>query len=260
MPTIATVNTSDKVYLLAEKEAFKRKLGIGTAYTQMRMGLFATFVPTANADAACVTESVAFNTAVDGMYIGLKDSSDVLPGRAGARFIGLCFQREGSYNLSIGANSSGASAIGASSTYTGGGTFCTMQGWDGVTSKGYVDVSGANIGYVNHLSEIPQFAPGTVNRHFGFRLDVNNIGASNQSVTMYIECTHTAIADVSKASLKNQLLAGYYVGDSSLYTATPIPWNDGVSALPLPDYFYVRSPFVNNRIRISCYGGAKVYP
>lgn len=249
MATKATVNTSDGVLLLSSKEHLIRKTGIGTSWLDARIGMFFTFVPTANDNAASVTETDVTAGPVDYFFFGLKDSSANLPRTSGSKFLGLVMGRGG--NIYMVSNSSGESHWGNSTNTAGNGAHFISQ--NGTTEISNVAIPADNI----DAWQIPVFSTGTVNRLLAIKFEVTDFGLSTQKVTMHFNSVRTAFSNVSDASLQAQLVgASWAAPTTSFWLAAD--WNSGGVALPLPEYFYVRSPFISNRIRISNYGAVKV--
>ena len=115
---VVTVNTVDQVGILYPRDAYHRRAKIGSAYLEVRMGMFFTFVPSGNDDAHCVAETIAPAGYLDWFTFGLKDSSANAPGKAGAQFIGHCWSADA---VPANTNALTANTAGQASMANGGG-------------------------------------------------------------------------------------------------------------------------------------------
>ncbi len=231
MATIATVNTSDKVLILGNREAYKRDMNFGSSWTEIRIGMFWTLVGNAGDDAAATAESITVANYKDIGAFGIKDSSDNPPQASGSQFVGFTFGLHGTANYSNGANNVGGTTLGA--PYRVG-----LNGTTQLTAAASGDVAWNQQGGGRNSSLLLKFT-------------VVNAGASNQTISMDTAGTH-AYTDVTLAALRYQMFNPVSIGSSS------ITWNSGGVALPLPTHFYVRMPTLNNKMRITTYQAVKV--
>ncbi len=80
---------------------------------------------------------------------------------------------------------------------------------------------------------------------FAVKLVITDRGLVTQQVTIGSASTKTISgSDYSTAALRLLI-------NNASYGSRVIDWNDGAAAYAIPDAFYVRMPFYNNRIRIS---------
>jgi hypothetical protein len=236
MADIATVNTSDKTLLPAPRQGYRRRSNIGSNWTDVRLGIFFTVVPSGNDDAACVTETVVDNGFPDWFTFGLKDSSASAPYTAGTRFVGI--RQWQNFRITTD-NSAGAGEM-------------IHSGLLSVATAGSGAAELALFGFSMN-PRFPQYSAGTVNGFWGLKMVVNNAGLSSQSIRLHTNMTGTtAIADVSKTNLRTNLLGSFTDcgGD--------VAFNESGAALTLPDTLWIRLPTFNNRIRITTYGVLKV--
>ena len=231
----------DIVALPDPLNAYRRPSLVGTSWNEVRLGILYTWVPTVSSDAACSAESITAASCLDWFTLGLKDSSDLAPGRAGASFIGFCFPgTTATYTVSITSNAAGTGTLATSSNHS---YIASVYG----TSL----LSADNIATVFTV-QYPIFSLTSVCAFLGLKLVVNNAGASNQTVTPSATTSVGPIGDVSVNNIRTHLFNDTYTAFDAL------TWNSGGSALTLPSDFYVRSPFDNNRIRLSCHAVFKV--
>ena len=225
----------DIVALPDPLNAYRRPSLVGTSWNEVRLGILYTWVPTVSSDAACSAESITAASCLDWFTLGLKDSSDLAPGRAGASFIGFCFPgTTATYTVSITSNAAGTGTLATSSNHS---YIASVYG----TSL----LSADNIATVFTV-QYPIFSLTSVCAFLGLKLVVNNAGASNQSITctMYSN-TAGNTADMSVNNLRTQIFNVAYA------TSGTINWNSGGVALPLPTYWYLRLPFNLSRIKIT---------
>ncbi len=224
------------------REAYKRQTTLGTAWNVVRLGIFYNFVPASSDDAACTAESVAVSTPVDWLTFGLKDSSDVLPGKTGAKFMGLVLGPRTPVALT--SNASGAASV----TDVDGGHHDQCAGWVDTTNEA-IDVGAGAVSAVS--MPFPIFSTSDAYGFFALQFAVQLAGTSGQLVEIKAAFSGTAVTDVSKANLRAMVAAASYIANTNNRS---IYWNTGSAARPLLDYFYIRSPFLNNRLRLKTYG------
>jgi hypothetical protein len=227
---IVTVNTTDKVGCLSPRDAFFGRTLIGSNWLEVRYGMFFTFVPSGNDDAACGAESIVQAGYLDWFTFGLKNSDNAEPpGKFGAQFLGHAWPG-GAGTLAITANSAGGGAMTSSANTQ------LLAALNGVTKISSAD---------SHSQGYPIWAAGNVNAFMGVKLTVQNFGLANQTVTPSHCRVETAATDVSSAALRNALF------NTSYNAVAALNWFSGGAALPLPDALWLRAPFNNNRVRIT---------
>ena len=236
---VVTVNTVDQVGILYPRDAYHRRAKIGSAYLEVRMGMFFTFVPSGNDDAHCVAETIAPAGYLDWFTFGLKDSSANAPGKAGAQFIGHCWSADA---VPANTNALTANTAGQASMANGGGKqlLATLNGATVISS-----------GDSSVIMYFPVWSATNVNAFWGMRFLVANLGLSTQTVACKGQLIAAAQTDVSNSALRTAIYNTAYSG-----TERTLNWFSGNAALPLPDYVWIRVPFNNNRLRITnlaCY-------
>lgn len=229
-------HTNEKALVLEPREAYQRKLDLGN-WTEIRIGMFwgsaGYSTPTSS---QVTTETVVQVTRTDILTFGLKDSAtNILPGYSGSYFIGLSMT--GSVNTEV------VSPFGTDGRYQAniGSGYFYGAGFYGTNSY----VGAQNLSYMD-------YTPATGTNYCGLyvlKLVLNNSGSSTQTVSAYASMTKT----VTAASVDNY--SSYYLStqmqNASFGTVSTITWNDGVTAFPIPDSLWIRTPYFYNRPRIS---------
>jgi hypothetical protein len=229
---IATVNATDLVCIPNARDALFAKTLIGSNWLEARMGVFYTWVPAGNDDAACATEAIVPASYLDWFTFGLKNSDNAnCPGLAGARFLGMCWNAEAADQLNLVKNDVASGSFGASNNRRG---FASLNG---VTVITFTDFATSMI--------FPVWSAGAIHAFWALKLTVQNYGLANQTVTMSMAHTDTAQADVSSAALRNLIF-------NNIYSAGKVMnWFSDGAALPLPDAIWIRSPMNLHRLRLS---------
>lgn len=234
--------TGDKTLVLTARDGFMRKFNFGT-WTDMAIGIYFTGI-VGNNTAISGDENVNIITHADRMTFGLKNSSNtILPGFPGSYFVGACSR--------IG--DSQATALG-SSYGNNNGQFPSIGFYgDTVTSGGTTNHSCNNIAFPNGGGT----GATSYNGFTGLRFIISNLGASNQSILVKWGRTDTvAGTDYSTAALVTQMNNQNWQLPSGGASYT-IAWNDGATAYPIPDAFWIRMPFYTNIIRMSSIAAVK---
>lgn len=231
MATIYQKIATDKQLILDPREGYLRQFSF-TGWTELRLGIYFSGVAASGDNTASVSEDVTYNTYADKIYFGIKNSDTVdLPGHAAASFLGLTTQ-SGGYSSCNGQDffSQATTHIVAGAYHLG--TLINGASGDDVGS-GFMyptDVTGAS-GY---------------NGFIAVKFVITNLGTSSQTVTISKAGTQTVTGtDYSSSALRTAMNSATYG------TTKAIAWNDGASAYTIPDGFFIRMPFYNNRIRIS---------
>jgi hypothetical protein len=232
---------TDVVILPDPRAAYRRQSLIGTSWNEVRLGILYTWVPSVSSDAACSTEAITAASCLDWFTLGLKDDSDTAPGRAGSTFIGFCFPgTTATYTVTVNSNASGTANLQTSSNHS----YVASINGTSLLSTDNIDAT-LTIQY-------PIFSTGNVCAFLALKLVVNNAGLSNQTVTPSVNTTTGPATDLSVNNIRSLLFSSTYTAFSAL------TWNSGGVALALPSDFYVRAPFNNNRIRLSCHEVLKI--
>lgn len=221
------------------REGFVRQFNFGTDWTEVRIGMFCGAVHATTSDnTAAPTEALALSSAADRIFFGIKDSSTALPGSTGSLFIGAMTATGKTSDVGGGYINShdGELVAGAyAGTTLVNGTTTEDMG----KSMQYPDITGAT-GY---------------NGFYCLKFVVANIGTATQTVTV-TPCLTASVTgtDYSATALLTAISTFANPG-----TARTINWFDSVSAArTIPDCFFVRMPFYNSRLRISCIRAVRI--
>jgi hypothetical protein len=235
---IQLVNTTRLVACHGQRDAFRRA-GNFTDWTEVRIGVFATVVKADGSDAACVAETKAYLTALDAFAFGLKDDSDILPALAGSLFLGMRGPEVAGRTFSVAANASGAGALGANAGATG----AVQCSWNGATELT------TSYGTTYLTGPFPQWSSSNPCGFWALKFVVSNKGGATQTVAISASSSAGPVSDLSRYNLRAQLEAA----SSAWGVATTCTWNAGGVALPMPCQFYLRAPYLLNRLRVATY-------
>lgn len=229
---------ADKTLILNPREGVQRAFDFGTAWTELRMGFFLSFVTAAGDNTApAANEAVVVSNVLDRIFVGLKNSDNAaVPGQASSLFIGLTNDAGSSKLDDLGGDRSCAYS-------EAGGTSLRARGYSGVTSVG-ADAA-AIIGPISPRASVAN-ATGYCG-FYGIKFVITNRGLATQAVAVSVaQVTNVAGADYSANALLTKINNEPYV-----YGPGSIPWNTGAAAYNIPDAYYIRFPFYNNRARLS---------
>jgi hypothetical protein len=241
MAKIYQKNVSDKTLILGPRESFNRQIITGSAWSEVRIGIFASLVSDSNDNGKAGGQSVSSqNVLSNRIFIGLKDSSSLFPGSADTLFLG--------------AMSSGSTTTDLHGTYnyppypigfSSNERKFYAHGYYGSTPK-----IGANTTFNFDFPGDGQISGDS--QYQGIMivsLAVHNIGAANQQVV--ISAGHSGVAETPYDASNMFLYLSKNKGPTWTTLGT-VNWNDGATAYPLPDSLFIYSPFVNARLRMSC--------
>lgn len=214
------------------------------AWTEARIGGFVSGCAASGDNTAWATETVAVSSAYDQFMVGIKNSAfqNSVLGQADCDFWGISGL---SGNNTVITNTSGGVNV------EGGVTVLTSDAGTRFSVANGATVNGASVGsssnYFNIGTKAAVVATTGFCRFFGIRIIITDRGLSSQTVRMYLSINgNTAHTDTAKATLQSLLtnMTSHTLTDSGSITA-----NDGATAFPVPDSFYVRCPFISNRFR-----------
>lgn len=232
MATIYSHNANDKVLILDPREAFQRKLDLGS-WNEIRIGMFYNTVGLNTPTSSYLDETVVQNTRSDIIAVGLKDSAtSILPGFSGSYYIGMALT--GSHNI-IAQNTSYYDTSG-DPKFNGGGFYGTSSYW-GAQSLSYLGYPTNGGG--NNATDYCFY--------YVLKMVLNNSGSASQTISMYASNSSYA----SGTTYYSVPILNQQINNATFGTVSTVAWNDGASALPIPDSLWIRTPFYFNRLRIS---------
>lgn len=234
MATIYQKISTDRTCILDPREYFIRAIDFG-AWTEARIGFYCAQVSSSDDNAIGTTESVTVNSVADRISIGLKntDTND-LPGEAGSMFLGAI------NGIGATANTNGASG------YYAAGALGNV--FSGVGYNGATPIEGTTSDLLSNFITMPAdpSVASSYNGFFALKFVITNLGLSSQSVAISSAASTTISGtDYSASALRISM------NNATYGTAVTIAWNSGVAAYDIPDGFWIRLPFYNNRLRLS---------
>lgn len=224
-----------KTVILAPREGYQRAFDFGD-WSEIRMGVFYSGVTSGGDDTNAVSETVVLGSVNDRITFGIKNSSNLgYPGTAGTLFVG-------------GSNSTAASRASKSDSvhfFVDNTSYLSAIGFAGVTVIGGGD---AEVFNVPAQFQYPDASLSTgYCGFFGMKFVLSNRGLSSQSFAVSaMDVPQVLGTDYSSAALRT------LINNSTYSSPKTIAWNDGAVARVVPDAYYIRMPFYNNRIRIAC--------
>lgn len=234
MANIYAHNAYDNVLVLEPREAFQRKFDIGS-WREVRLGMFWTMTGLNTFTSSCADETVTQVTKQDILAIGLKDSAtSILPGFSGSYFIGVSITGSSGHNVVLGQPGAINISDSTNSSFFGAGFYGTSS---------YFGGQDLTVPAANYVTET------NYSGFYGVRMILNNSGSSSQTVSVYVSSTYNP--SVGNTNYYTSSYLNQYMQNATWSTVSTFNWNDGVSAYPIPDSVWIRTPFYFNRLRIS---------
>lgn len=238
---LITAKESENALFFSAREFMIAPLTFEGDWTEIRCGFFvsgcdANFESEVNSD----DELRSVSNVSDLITIGLKNSDTLdLPGEAGAIFLGL--KSGESFGSEQGKFTNPdplvSSSRGSAANYLG---FLSGVGYNGVTEIGPSLMGESAV-------EFPLITPDE--GYCGFyclKFVISNRGDSNQAVNVYV----AGISKVSGGDYSPIALRAL-MHSIEFEAPTTIAWNSAGVALDIPDAFYMRLPFFNNRLMLA---------
>lgn len=233
-------NSIDKMLFFSPREAFQRKFDVGN-WTEIRLGLFFAANNSSSYTSSVSDENMTINAVEDMLTFGLKDSATtILPKASGSYFLGLSTNTGGgTVNVNATKFEHGTGASFYSMGYYGTASYGSTQNLSSLT---FTDTLNTQNGASNY------------NGVYVLKLVLNNSGSASQTVTMSsYNAGKIGGTNYSAAALLNYMTTTATFGSTSAVT-----WNNGSTAYPIPDSFWLRVPHRNNAIRLSALGLVKI--
>jgi hypothetical protein len=233
---------------------YHRQSNVTTTWNEVRMGMLFQVIPATafggTNDGASVVETVTVASNLDWICIGMMNTranSSIIPGTAGAQFAGTGYGVVNGQTVAAGSNSGGSSSL--------TGSYRKMITTNGVTIIGQDTASGGGLAIL-----YAQYAAASGYNYasfYGMKIVVGNAGLSTQTLTIRDGSDLGPFSLTTQASVIPKLLERLTNVSWDTYS-TPIAWNAGGVALPLPDCIFVRLPFYNNCLRMLAYEAVKI--
>jgi hypothetical protein len=235
MATIYTKgSTPEKTLILAPREGLLRQFDLGNDWTEIRLGMYMSFVTAGDDNTSAVLESLAVATVADRITFGIKDSGSALPGVATSRFLGVATPDGTNSFMDTAVQMMGANAqISA----------CGFTDTTKVINAGTVTVP-----YHNNSARPTAGATG-YNSFFGMKIVLANRGTATQTAAIsgaWSDAAPSVTSVYGVSTLGSDIQNGTYVA-----MGAALAWNNGVTPYDIPTCFWFRMPFFNNRARIS---------
>jgi hypothetical protein len=238
----------DDTIVLAPNQIFRRKFNLGTDWTRMRMIVWMSMTDVSGDDVTATTETFGNAAAIDRFALGIAklSTSDLIPGQAGINFAGWHNHLAENCRFTAGSPSSITFAD-AATNGNGGVTIGTVRN----TAS-----SNSNV----HPLQLPTAAQmagsSTWCMPWGLDIEILDRGGATQQIKIYTTQSDLSVAvgAVSEAGVSASLAA------MSPQATAFITANFHITGTPadIPDSVYIRSPFVNNSLRIHAYGVKRI--
>lgn len=227
---------SKKTLILSNRELVLRPFNFSD-WEEIRLGFYFSNVSSSGPDNLATAETVAQSTVADKIMFGIKDDSDDIPGEGNSMFIGIGTHSGESSQLTVNDGNLGWSRMGGGTT--------SNRGMCGLTTVGATVTENTAVG----STAIACYDAFGANGQSGFaclRIVVNDKGLSTQSVSLsWLSGNQNTKYTISDLTTDMNNMTG-----SEVSLGADLAWNDGSSAYDLPNNFYLRTPFYNNRIRL----------
>jgi hypothetical protein len=229
---------SEKTTILEPQEAPLRQFGLGE-WTEIRIGAFFSAIAATGPNDNAVSESLVPSLITDYLVFGIKNEGQPMPGHTGSLFLGI---RSSDTNL--------VQAIPSAGFQDSSGTWKAVSYVDATMDLGGAVLTSVAIGQCN-----PTGGTGYCS-FIGIKFVINNRGLSTQTVSISAANSSNGIAgnDYSATALRT------FLNNTAYNSPVTLDWNTGAAARPIPDYFYIRSPLFNNRIRLSAVRAIRYAP
>lgn len=224
----------DKTLVLSARQGLSRVPNFSPDWTEARIAMFYSGITAADYNTTAIAETVAYSGRQDYISFGLKNSDDpALPGLADSLFLGATNQ--------VGANSV-SNTVGFYSSTSGTLSAAGFVGTTLVGGTGSEALAGSDSGLqypaANGASSYCGF--------YALKFVIADRGLVTQTVAISAAVTSPMTGtDFSETALLTKMTS------ATFGTVRTLDWNDGVVAYDIPDAFWIRLPFFNNRIRIS---------
>jgi len=235
MATILT-KSARQVAVMAPREYLMRPFDFDTDWTEVQVGMFWCLIAGTGTDSQPSSETVVVSTPVQRVAFGLKSETDDIPGTAGTNFLGVMTRTQSVFSQ--------GNPFGPTSSLrdsTGSSALCAV-GYDGTTEVANAATNNTYMNFQYTTNDATNYA-----EFYAVRFVIANRGLATQTVQVYSSSSTSGTkTPYSAAALKSCM-------ENATWTAmgSALAYNDGASAYDIPSCFYVRTPFINNRLRLA---------
>ncbi len=250
---IIAAKEAENALFISPREGMIASLNFDSDWTEIRCGAFLCVVD-ANVENGNNgrEESISVADVSDDFTFGIKDAASLfIPGIAGSLFLGIKNKDAiafcSNYNPIIfpprtlgfiGDQNAATSAIGYNGT--------------ALIDGGEIRSGQFSTGAIYFTDPTPSQSYSGL---FVIRFQIENRGLFNQIIKISIAAKNAVEGfDYTPSALQAEMNAGFFGPEKT------IAWNDGGSAYPIPDAFYIRLPFYDNRFRICSMRAIKYQP
>lgn len=227
------LKSAENTLILSPREGVQRPFNFD-AWTEVRLGMYFGGVTAAGDNSQAVAETVNISSYLDRITFGLKTEDALMPGQTDCKFIGVTSTTRSELDTTV--NTFG-SADATSGFYNG------MNGAIAIdttfTTRTTPNSSGMRYPTVTGATAYCGF--------YALKFVVTNSGTATQQIAVsFSQNNSVAGADYSASALLTDINNAVYTSMGAAFD-----WNNGASAYALPNAFWLRLPFFNNRVRVS---------
>lgn len=235
MATILT-KSARQVAVFAPREYLMRPFDFDSDWTEVQLGIFWCLIAGTGTDSQPSSETVVVSTPIQRVAFGIKSETDDIPGTAGTNFLGVMTRTQ---SVFIQGNQFGPTSELRDSTGTK--ALCAV-GFDGTTEVANAATNNTYMPFGYTTNDATNYA-----EFYGVRFVVANRGLATQTVQIYSSSSTTATKTPYNASALKACL------ENATWTAmgSALAYNDGAAAYAIPSSFYIRMPFISNRLRLA---------
>jgi hypothetical protein len=230
--------------ILEPREKYHRKSNIGSAWTEVRLGMLFTVIDNAAADSHSQAELVANSSYLDYFCFGLMNDVADIPGVAGVNFVGIVSDLTNGHGVSVTDNVAGQAFIGENASAFNK----YLMRFASLKDTGILTHDTAN----RFTIHFPIYNGSNYAAVLCLKLVVSNRGASNQTIQASLTSTLGPVT-ITPATAIQVLRTALTNSNFADAVSAALTWNSGGAAIALPDSWIVRSPFLTNRLRLAAH-------
>lgn len=227
------LKSAENTLILSPREGVQRPFNFD-AWTEVRIGMYLGGVTAAGDNTQAVVETVNISSYLDRITFGLKTNDALMPGQVGCKFIGVTSTTRSEL--------SSLSMFGSADAVTG--FYNGMNGAKSVDAT-FTTLTTPAVSGIRYPSDIS--GASSYCGFYALKFLVTDAGLSTQKIQVLFSQNNTVSgSNYSAAALLTDINNATYTSMGAAFD-----WNDGAAAYDLPDAFWLRMPFFNNRIRVS---------